>query len=696
METIEELFEQRKKLLSESNNETELKKTNSFSSIDDYYESAKKNAVKAIPGEDTKEDATFKDTVASLGQGALKGVTYFIDLPQTLIDVSDYVTGKVIRGGSYLASKASGEDPNEYAARIKKIDAFKKEMEDQRLIGRINPGEKIREQFLTYKPKSNVGRYLETAGEYAAPGGLLGRLSKAGKVMTTTGGVSGLVEEGAKDITGSQGVGTGVGVATNIALDIAALRRGNVPSIVKSVEPSKTKIAQAKKTQEAAKQKGLILTTGEATGSSAIQSLEATIAANPKGAKIYDDFYESRPQQIKTYISNVAKEFGFITDPKKLSPRIVGIQERKAAVYLRDQRQKLWEKSGGLKFNETKFATKDVNKVISEINELIAKIPDKNIAGQINYYKDLIKGKTTGLDLHNAYKELRELSLSISKNPSKPISDIKVKQTADKILSSMDNNIFSKNKDFINAQSKYKKFTKVYIEPINEAKMFKDISVAGWANNMDTYGKVLRYIQSDKLTPRGIEKIARSFNKSGNPENFNIIISSYFDDAISKSFVDTYGSGANIGVQVHKAIVGSPKARENFTEIVYQLAKSKNKSVSKANIKEAVESFSDVLRATGRSAKVGSPTASRQEMNRQLANNAVSSVVGARGGLPGLSSIDNSFAQRTLSQNSKLLAKKLTSDDGINVFLDLAENYKDPARVLAIVKGFTMLGSLDQ
>ena len=257
----------------------------------------------------------------------------------------------------------------------------------------------------------------------------------------------------------------------------------------------------------------------------------------------------------------------------------------------------------------------------------------------------------------------------------------------------MDSNIFSKNKDFINAQSKYKKFTKVYIEPIEEAKLFKDITVAGWANNLDTFAKVIRYIQSDKLTPRGIEKIARSFNKSGNPKNFNLIVSSYFDDAISKSFADTYGSGANIGVQIHKAIVGSPKSRENFTEIVYQLAKSKNKSVSKANIKEAVESFSDVLRATGRSAKIGSPTASRQEMNKLLSNNAVSSVAGTRGGLPVISSIDNFFAQRTLSQNSKLLAKKLTSDEGINAFIDLAENYKDPARVLAIVKGFIMLGS---
>jgi hypothetical protein len=692
MATIEELFEQRKQSIPVAK-DAEKTTTPSSSSLDELFKERKNNLSRATPKTDVKEGATVKDILASVGQGALKGVTYLIDLPQTVVDVGDYVTGKAVRGLSNVISKVRGEDPNEYAARIKKIEDLKREVKDNNLLSNIAPGTAFREQFLTYKPKSNVGRYLETAGEYAAPGGLLGRASQAGKLMATTGAISGLVEEGAKDITGSGAVGTGVGIATNIALDIAALRRGDVSGLVKTVQPGKEVVEQAQKVQTAAKSKGLDLTAGEASGTRAIQDLEATIAANPQGAKIFDDFYETRPQQIKTYVSNVAKEFGFITDPKLLSPRAIGLQEKKAAVYLRDQRQKLWEKSGGLAFKETEFASKDVNKVVSEIDNIISKSTNKNINKDVQYFKELIKGKNTGGDLHDAYKEIREVSLAVSQNPNKTISDIKLKKVADEILNSMDSNIFSKNKDFINAQSKYKKFTKVYIEPIEEAKLFKDINVAGWANNMDTYAKVIRYIQSDKLTPRGIEKIAKSFSKSGNPQNFNLIVSSYFDDAISKSFTDTYGSGANIGVQIHKAIVGSPKSRENFTEIVYQLAKSKNKSVSKANIKEAVESFSDVLRATGRSAKIGSPTASRQEMNKLLSNNAVSSVAGTRGGLPVISSIDNFFAQRTLSQNSKLLAKKLTSDEGINAFIDLAENYKDPARVLAIVKGFIMLGS---
>jgi hypothetical protein len=692
MATIEELFEQRKQSIPVAK-DAEKTTTPSSSSLDELFKERKNNLSRATPKTDVKEGATVKDILASVGQGALKGVTYLIDLPQTVVDVGDYVTGKAVRGLSNVISKVRGEDPNEYAARIKKIEDLKREVKDNNLLSNIAPGTAFREQFLTYKPKSNVGRYLETAGEYAAPGGLLGRASQAGKLMATTGAVSGLVEEGVKDITGSGAVGTGVGIATNIALDIAALRRGDVSGLVKTVQPGKEVVEQAQKVQTAAKSKGLDLTAGEASGTRAIQDLEATIAANPQGAKIFDDFYETRPQQIKTYVSNVAKEFGFITDPKLLSPRAIGLQEKKAAVYLRDQRQKLWEKSGGLAFKETEFASKDVNKVVSEIDNIISKSTNKNINKDVQYFKELIKGKNTGGDLHDAYKEIREVSLAVSQNPNKTISDIKLKKVADEILNSMDSNIFSKNKDFINAQSKYKKFTKVYIEPIEEAKLFKDITVAGWANNMDTYAKVIRYIQSDKLTPRGIEKIAKSFSKSGNPQNFNLIVSSYFDDAISKSFTDTYGSGANIGVQIHKAIVGSPKSRENFTEIVYQLAKSKDKSVSKANIKEAVESFSDVLRATGRSAKIGSPTASRQEMNKLLSNNAVSSVAGTRGGLPVISSIDNFFAQRTLSQNSKLLAKKLTSDEGINAFIDLAENYKDPARVLAIVKGFIMLGS---
>ena len=48
---------------------------------------------------------------------------------------------------------------------------------------KFKPGEYIRDNFLTYKSKSDLGDYAMTIGEYAVPGGLLGKTQKARKFI---------------------------------------------------------------------------------------------------------------------------------------------------------------------------------------------------------------------------------------------------------------------------------------------------------------------------------------------------------------------------------------------------------------------------------------------------------------------------------------------------------------------------------
>tara|TARA_R110000782_G_scaffold484_1_gene1568 strand:- start:55 stop:2112 length:2058 start_codon:yes stop_codon:yes gene_type:complete len=630
-----------------------------------------------------------KDAVIAPAVGAIKGLTYLIDLPDTVISLLDMGADLTSDGAAFALSKFTGEDPDEFKARRKKVKDFKKEIRDYR----ITPGKLFRENVVTYKPKTTTGRYLESIGEWAAPGGAIGKLSKAGKVMASTGAVSGAIEEGVQDLTGSGAIGTGTGIATNIALDMYALSRGKPATFIKDIQPSKTIIAKTKETQKAASDRGLTLTAGEASGTRAIMDTEANIAANPIGAKIFDDFYETRPVQIKKYINSVAKEFGFITNKNKLSPKMVGIQTQKAAVYLTQQRTKLWELSGGKKFRGFDFAQKDVNTVVKQIDDLIKNPEYASVVKSLKQFRGQIKGNTQGKFLHDAWKEIRDIGVVISKNTNKTVSDLKLKKATDEILESLDTNVFSTNKDFANAQRKYKQYTKAYLQPINEAKIFKDIQTAGWANNVDTFSNVLRFIKSDKLNARAIEKIGRSFSKSGNKENFRIIVSSYFDDVITKAFVDSYGNVANPGLQIHKALVGSPKARENFTEIIFQMAKANGSKLTKTQMQKSVDSFSDVLIATTRKAKTGSQTASRQQQTSQLESNIGSSIAGSKGGLPILGWFDEWARARTLSSNSKLFGEMFTSQKGIDTFIKMAENYKDPARILALFKGFVMTGN---
>ena len=57
------------------------------------------------------------------------------------------------------------------------------------------------------------------------PYGLLARPQKPKTVLMGTGGASGLIDETATQTLQSEGMGTGVGVATNVLLDVLALRK---------------------------------------------------------------------------------------------------------------------------------------------------------------------------------------------------------------------------------------------------------------------------------------------------------------------------------------------------------------------------------------------------------------------------------------------------------------------------------------
>ena len=106
------------------------------------------------------------------------------------------------------------------------------------------PGKYLREKFLTYDTKTQAGEYVRTMGEWAAPGGIFAKGAKAVKALTKTGAISGVVAQGTEDLSGSQGIGVGVGLVTNIGLDIAQLKKGNLAVLSDNVLPKDKKVIE--------------------------------------------------------------------------------------------------------------------------------------------------------------------------------------------------------------------------------------------------------------------------------------------------------------------------------------------------------------------------------------------------------------------------------------------------------------------
>ena len=168
---------------------------------------------------------------------------------------------------------------------------------------KFKPGKWLRENVFTYQPKSRKGEYIKTMGEWAAPGGILGKTQKAKNLFMATGGVSGAVKEGTTELTGSEGAGVGVGIGVNLAADMYALTKGNLAILSKNYLPSKAILEKAKKIEKDIKKidKDLKLSGSEVT-SGQLRSAEGQVTASIAGNKVMNKFWENRPEAMKRFI----------------------------------------------------------------------------------------------------------------------------------------------------------------------------------------------------------------------------------------------------------------------------------------------------------------------------------------------------------------------------------------------------------
>lgn len=626
-----------------------------------------------------QEDGTLKtigDVAVSGIQGIGKGITYLMDLPQALMDAGGFAYDQTI-GRLNLREM-----------RLKTDEERKKyqQLKQQFPMSRIEPGKAIRENILTYQPQTTPGRYAQTMGEYAAPGGLLGKGAKAKTLLTGTGLIGGGTEEITKDLTGNDLISVGVGVGVNTALDFYALSRGNPAAISKNLLPNENIQEKAARLQKYAKERGINLTTGEATDIPKIFATEASLSTTEKGSKIFDDFYQTRPEQVKVFARNMAKEFGFTT--KGLDRSTMLQKEKKVAALLKDQRTKLWERSGGLKFKETYFDQAKVDNIVAEIERLKTKNP--GIADDLEKYaNDIRTSGAKGGDLHVVYREIRDIVGNIAKNPNKTVQLENQQRVLGNIEKQLDD-LLSTNTDYVKAQNKYKKFTKAYVEPYDKTKIFKDIKVAGWEDDADKVGRIYRMLNHYTTTPRDIEKLANAYKATGNQKAWKEMVSSYFEDGFMKAIADS-SANPNFGKAISDYFFKSPRHRENFTEMVYQMAKQRGSNILRKDIKNSVDSMFQVLKSASKKPSVGSPTAQRGEFYNDMQKNTISQAIGGRQGIPLTPLFIDFFDKKTLSKNSELLSKALTSDEGIDALIELSQQWKDPAKVGAFFRALSTL-----
>jgi len=164
-------------------------------------------------------------------------------------------------------------------------------------------------------------------------------------------------------------------------------------------------------------------------------------------------------------------------------------------------------------------------------------------------------------------------------------------------------------------------------------------------------------------------------------------VSGYFNKAFLNSQAKHIDNGLSGGVILHDAIMKHPKQKANFVEMLYQLAKTKDKSVKKIDVEKSVNAFANILKATGQSGKQGSTTAANLLFKEEAGKTNLEFVAG---GFPIKSGIVNWWRDRTFSKNSEIIAKALTSDKGIQAFIDLTQDWKDYNKAFSLLRAVTV------
>lgn len=159
-------------------------------------------------------DDAAKDWAASLGTGLYKGVAGLVGLP--------YDAGKLIGGGlGYGIDRLRGYSPEEASARKQQADAlYDATASAPGYADIIAATESITGPL--HEPKTTAGQYLETIGEFAAPGigGKAGLLRKGAQIL-----VPALASETAGQATKGSGYETAARVGGGLLGGIAAASR---------------------------------------------------------------------------------------------------------------------------------------------------------------------------------------------------------------------------------------------------------------------------------------------------------------------------------------------------------------------------------------------------------------------------------------------------------------------------------------
>lgn len=293
-------------------------------------------------GQSSQEPSSwFGDVAKSAGSGIVRGAAETLMFPVTAKRLLDQFATPIEMGGVNLVRSAFGYDPLPVPTA--------EQMADNPIDSALNAGQDAVRGFMDrnlHKPETTTGKYVQTIGEFAVPGGLpskgvrlaptaAAKVAEYGADATRGTVLPALASEAAGQATeGTKAepwarflAGLGVGVGG------AALQTRNAPELVlrRAVgDPNTVNWDAAVALQN--NPTGVRLTGPEAIaqaqeGASALPNLQRMVEGSTEGRAMTAPFFAARPGQV----SNAVDEFLARIGPQASEPSNIGVRMSAAA-----------------------------------------------------------------------------------------------------------------------------------------------------------------------------------------------------------------------------------------------------------------------------------------------------------------------------------------------------------------------------
>lgn len=637
---------------------------------------AKTSSWDAFPestGASTEKPLTAKERVydagASAGSGIVRGITGLLGAPADLAELG----AKGIDKATQAIQSAVGMEPT---ARPENTNGI--HLPGSEDINKAVAPHLPEYASPDYKPKTGVGEYLQTGGEFVpaalmGPGGLARKMVTQAAIPAAASETAGQLTKGsAFEPVARMAGGFGGGVAGGILSRGGTAARGirnQLPDYVTDAH-----IDRAEKLIQAGKNRGIDLTWPEAlskvTGRQVLTDMQRLLESSAKSRPQMQSFMGERPTQIDRAAESELRRHG----PGNSNPSTIGPEIATAAdSTLHDVRKAInakakpfYDKSENILLNAAEMArvravpgfaeAADAVRGDVQLNRHVAHLPENSI-GFLN--------------------EVKKYLDQAAKNATAPMSERASVQRAAGLggdAKAVKTEAVNKSVDYATALALEAHLREKYLEPLLNGPLGK------LAELPDTK-KAIGLLFSANPLPGSAHEISTALSAvvKRNPQAARDLVRAHIEMTFNEA-TQNLQTGLNEfgGAKFAARLAGNSQQKANLKAAI--------EAVSGPQAWRGFETFLDVLEATGKRQAIGSKTAFNIDELKALGSGSLAAEATKLAASPGKwwSYVNDKWSHWQQGQNLEQLAKIITDPRAAGMFKQILAMPKDSTAAGAI------------